>query len=226
LGFVGEINSVRRRVRRGLSYLEVQVQRDRSSPVTATHTTPPGDDSYPIAAYDTPVLMPLDQSGRFAIGSYLDTVNPSSTSPGDKRMYSRDEPTGLPVAEVWLHNDGSVQISNAAGSVRLSVGGGVTARNDAGSVALGETGAVDMVCSRFSLVQEIAGVPTGAGLELTSAGVWSVNGGKVLIDILGLVSALNFAAGPVTLLTHVHPAGTLFDSAPLPVTGSTAVGTG
>lgn len=214
MGFVADIIAVKRRLRQGVSHLDVKILRDvRSAPITATHVGPPGDDSFPLIT-DRSVNVPLQQTGRVAAVAYFDTLNPGKALLGEKRFYARTA-AGAIIAEVWMKNTGAVEVTNAAGSIKLGADGAVDAVTPAGSFGMNAVGVLSASVTSLS-ISNAAG-----SMSLDTAGVWTING--VTIDPAGNVMATNFIAGAVTLLTHLHAAGLLLDSVPAPVTGTTAV---
>ncbi len=216
MGYVANILSTKRRLRRGVSFLDVKVSRDLiRAPITVTHVAPPGEDSHPIGT-DQPVCVALQQSGRVAAVGYFDPVNAGKTTPGEKRFYARNA-AGVVFAEVWLRDTGAVEITNAFGSIKLGSDGAVNAVTPAGSFGMDAAGVLTASVTSLSI-----GNAAGS-MTLSAAGVWTING--VTIDPAGLVTATDFVAGLVTLLTHVHSAGLyLSQGIGNPVTGTSGVG--
>lgn len=214
MGFVADIIAVKRRLRRGISHLDVKILRDiRTAPITATHVGPPGDDSFPLIT-DRSVNVPLQQTGRVAAVAYFDTLNAGKALLGEKRFYSRTA-AGAIIAEVWLRATGAVEITNAAGSIKLGADGAVEAVTPAGSFGMNAAGVLSAAVTSLSIGNTLG------SMSLDVAGVWTING--VTIDPAGLVTGTDFVAGVVTLLTHLHAAGLLLDSTFNFVTGTTAV---
>lgn len=202
MGFAAKIESVVTRIRpiglKLLTFVEVKMSRDGSPSITGDQVGPPGDDSPPLDT-DSALGIELDQSGRVAAAAFYDPKNPSKAEPGEKRFYSRDPKTGLIVAEVFMKGDGSVEISNLLGSFKLD-----------------KTGALDAEVTTFSVANELG------SLKLGVDGTWTIND-LVTIDVAGNVAGTDFLAGVISLLNHLHAAGALLDSVPLPVTGVSAV---
>jgi len=162
------------------------------------------------------MLVPLQQSGRVAAVGYFDPVSAGKTAPGEKRFYARNA-VGTVVAEVWLKDTGAVEITNAFGSIKLGSDGAVNAVTPAGSFGMDAAGVLTASVTSLSI-----GNAAGS-MALSAAGVWTING--VTIDPAGLVTATDFVAGLVTLLTHVHSAGLyLSQGVGNPVTGTSGVG--
>lgn len=88
--------------------------------VTVYHNGDAGDDSQPLKG-DTVVL---DESEENVV-SYSDHRNAGLSGPGEKRIYARRS-DGTAVAQIHLHSDGSVMVSNDNGSVELAANGNVT----------------------------------------------------------------------------------------------------
>ena len=92
---------------------------------TATHTSPPGEDSHPLPG-DQVVAVRRGASGEWVIVGYLDLVNAPQAAAGEKRFYSRDA-AGAPQAVFWLKADGSAVVSNGSGSLTLAADGNLSA---------------------------------------------------------------------------------------------------
>lgn len=100
---------------------EAKVDRGGGDNITARHFSAPGDDSAPIAG-DWCSISDASGTGRQSAVGYYDAINAPKSSPGEKRIYGRD-PSGEVVSEMWLKNDKTVAISNAAGSFLMQADG-------------------------------------------------------------------------------------------------------
>jgi hypothetical protein len=78
--------------------------------IQADHMSDVGDDSVPLTT-DYAALIIVPGTGRAASIGYSDPKNESKSNAGDKRIYSRDKNTGGQVAEIWLKNDGTIEIT-------------------------------------------------------------------------------------------------------------------
>lgn len=93
--------------------------------ITATHFADPGDDSRPLPT-DFVALSSAPGAGVKQAVGYLDPKTEPAAGPGEKRIYSRSGP-GTVAAVVWLKNDGTVVIENAAGgTIEMASSGDVT----------------------------------------------------------------------------------------------------
>ena len=77
--------------------------------ITAKHFHAPGDDSPPYAT-DIAVLVQVPGSEEFVVVGYVDPVNESVVSGGEKRFYSRDD-KGVPIGELWIQSDGTITLN-------------------------------------------------------------------------------------------------------------------
>ena len=94
--------------------------------VDSDQANPPGDDSPPLPGdYGVAVHICKTQGTIVTVG-YVDTVNEGQAEPGEKRLYSRDE-EGAPIAVIWLKNDGTISVTNQAGSLEMQPSGTIIA---------------------------------------------------------------------------------------------------
>lgn len=89
--------------------------------VTAKHFTSPGEDSHPLPG-DYCALSPSTGTGRQAAIGYIDLKNKPQAAPGEKRVYARDS-EGVIVCEMWMRNDGSIEISSQASGADVIING-------------------------------------------------------------------------------------------------------
>lgn len=93
---------------------DVKVDRGGGDNLTGQHFSAPGDDSHPLPG-DYVLMSDPRGSGRQSVSGYHDPKNLQTAAAGEKRIYSRDE-SGATVAEVWLKNDGSINIQSINGA--------------------------------------------------------------------------------------------------------------
>lgn len=126
MGLRGIIASVVRVVRGATTVSEVRVDSGGSINATGEQYGPPGDDSQPLPG-DVALLQRAEgTTGGYDTVGYIDPDNAPQSDPGERRLYARDT-TGAIVATVWLKNDGTVLVENAAGSMELLPDGRVDA---------------------------------------------------------------------------------------------------
>ena len=111
--------------RDGEKFYDIKVNPGPLDNVTAENLAPAGDDSPPLAG-DYALLVESSGEGREVVAGYADTKNAKKSARGDKRVYARDS-DGAQIAEVWIKNDGTIIISNSAGTFTLDTSGNITA---------------------------------------------------------------------------------------------------
>lgn len=126
MGWIAKVISFAREVRRQSANVNV-VRGDPGAGANATmeHFSASGDDSPPLAG-DYVAGLPLQRSGGLAAVGVADPRNAGVAEPGEKRIYARDT-SGAVVAEIYIEADGTITLSNAAGSLILDVSGNLTA---------------------------------------------------------------------------------------------------
>ncbi len=97
---------------------------------------PPGIDSRPLEG-DTALLIPGERTGTYVSNGYIDEKNASQIEPGEYRAYGRNS-EGETVAELVLHGDGSADIFNMNGFIKLKDDGSV----DINGVVIGADGSI------------------------------------------------------------------------------------
>ncbi len=138
MGRIAKILSFLRVTRRGAKLSDVKVDPGGGPNVTAEHSAPAGDDSFPLDT-DYAVLLQTPRSGSEVVVGYFDPLNTPKAEAGDKRIYARDS-NGAVIVEVWLKNDGTGILSNANGSFTLSPDGSTKGLNSNGSFELQQGG--------------------------------------------------------------------------------------
>src|SRR5688572_5818346 len=121
MGFLATIVEFVRSIVDGAQAPEAKVDRGGGDALTAYHFAPPGDDSQPLPG-DLAYLGGDEGAGTAQILGYQDPKNAGVAGPGEKRIYARSS-DGTVVCQVWLKADGSVLLSNQAGSVTLGADG-------------------------------------------------------------------------------------------------------
>lgn len=106
-----------------LSVVGIDVKADRGSNdnVTAQHFSSPGDDSLALPG-DYCALSGATGTGRQTAVGYRDGKNGGLAAPGEKRIYARDA-GGAVVCEMWLKNDGTINISSVASGSDVFING-------------------------------------------------------------------------------------------------------
>ena len=168
---------------------------------TLPHFDSPGEDSPPLVV-DKGVGLHVEGTGTSVGVGYVDTINPGTALPGEKRLLGRTT-VGAIVSEIFQRADGSILIKNPFACVVVGSEGAITLENLSALVSLGVDGAV--------LVENEAG-----GAELSAAGLWTINGATITTD--GDV----VTADGISLNNHTHAAGG-YAIAPDPVTGVSGV---
>lgn len=80
--------------------------------ITAKDFHAPGDDSPPHPG-DLAVLVQVPGSEDYVVVGYIDQLNESVMSRGEKRLYSRDD-KGVPIGELWLESDGTIRLNTGS----------------------------------------------------------------------------------------------------------------
>lgn len=200
MGWIATVKSFIRTQRRNAYISDVTVDVGAHENRQAEHYAPVGDDSVPLRT-DFALAHKVTFSGRVAVSSYLDPINPPKAIEGDKRIYAREPSTGLAVTQIWLKSDGSATLSTEHGVLILSKDGSITANNSNGGFGLVPNG--DFIVN---------------GVTITSAGEFKANG--VTIDTSGAVdvpSSLKLASKELAGHTHNINGGS---SAPGPTGGN------
>ena len=118
-----------------------------------------GSDS-PPATGDVVLVLEHTRSGELvAIGANDGAVTQSAQ--GERRWYARDA-SGVVMATLWLRGDGSIEMSNAAGSIKLGADGTV-AINGATIDALGNLAATSVAGTSADLDAHTHTAPPGGG---------------------------------------------------------------
>lgn len=137
--------------------VDVKADPGGAAPVTVPHFADPGDDSCPLPG-DFVALESSSGAGAEHATGYADVQNAGKALAGEKRIYARDGAGGV-VVELWLKGDGSIVLSNQAGSFELAPNGDVTI---SGSLhAKGEVTAKAGTPQQVTVTQHLHG--TGVG---------------------------------------------------------------
>lgn len=132
------ILSFLRTIRNGARVTDVKVDPGGGFNRTATHSAPPGDDSFPLLE-DQAVSVDVGGSGRQAIVGYMDVKNVPVAAAGEKRIYARDG-DGATIVEIHLKADGEVVLLNAGGSFAMKLDGSIKGQNANGAFELEAAG--------------------------------------------------------------------------------------
>lgn len=178
MGFINRVISFVRVNRHDTDFSDVEVDPGGGAIKTAEHFEDPGGDSHPLAGDYVATVPHLGAGGVSAVG-YLDPINTPKALPGEKIIYSRDT-DGVLIAQLWLKNDGTAQLSNANGSFELFPDGSIKGSNGNGSFELKNDG--DFVVNTVTI--DPAGNVTATSFV-----------------------APNMIVGGRELDLHVHPAG-------------------
>jgi hypothetical protein len=129
---IGQVLAFVRKLVDGAHVSDVRMDPGGDDVLTAQHFAPPGDDSHPLPD-DFMVTVPGSESGTEAVVGYADVRNAPEAGPGEVRRYARDPSSGVPVAVIWLRNNGDINITSLNGrnvtinGVVFDVGGNVSA---------------------------------------------------------------------------------------------------
>lgn len=213
-GFIARILEVRRVVRGGVSVVDVKCDPGGGANVTPEHIATPGDDSPPIPVVDRVAAFEVEGTGRAVGAGYVDTANPGTAEPGERRLLGRDS-SGAIQATVHLKADGEVEIFNAAGSFVLSALGEITGQNLSGGFfkldALGgftfsnPNGNISLNSFGF-LIGTVTGfaISDGSAVLSLASGLFSVNGATIPLTGDVVSSA---GTGSKSLSGHTHAQG-------------------
>lgn len=106
---IGEVLRVERDTEEGAHVTNVVVDTGGGSNVTAEYFPAPGDDSPPCVG-DMVTLGESEGAGSMAVTGANDARNAGKAEGGERRFYARD-PDGVPVSEVWLKGDGTLEMT-------------------------------------------------------------------------------------------------------------------
>lgn len=192
-GVIAKLLAFARAPRNGAKQSDVKMDLGGGDVVTATHAQGSGDDAYPLPG-DYPVGVRVDRSGGVFVVGFVEPDAAQLAQAGERRLYSRSGQRAE-VAQVWLKNDGTVLVSNSAGSYELRPDGSQRLENANGSYELRANG------SQRS--------ENSAGhYELRADGTVDVNtatidpGGNIVATS---VSAPSIVAAGKELAGHKHP---------------------
>lgn len=137
-GLIAYLLSFKRVLSNGAKVSDVKVDTGGGDILTAHHTAPPGDDSFPLPD-DQLALVRIPRSGRVVVIGYVEPDALQKATAGDKRIYARSSDR-LEVIELWLKNDGTGLLSNDNGSFTLRPDGSTIGENNNGSYELRANG--------------------------------------------------------------------------------------
>ncbi len=206
MGLISRVISYVKTVSQGANVSDVKHDPGGGANQTGRHFQDPNTDSAPLPG-DYLVTVHVQQSGSEEAVAYLDPSQAQTAQPGENRTYSRNG-GGTEVAQVYLKNDGTIEVSNDSGSVTLEPSGRILAANRGGFIDLQAGGTVDI--NGFTID------PSGAAQSPVS----------VTAPTVSATTALTKAGVPVADQDHDHDAGTLIDSQSGSVTGTTAASNG
>lgn len=177
MGRIAKILSFIRNPVNDINKTDVKLNPDGGSNINAQHFSSPGDDAFPLNT-DFVVTTKVQGEGKEAAIGYADPKNAPKTSSGEKRIYSRDV-NGDEIAEIWLKNDGTIEIANQNGSVKI---------NTDGTIEIISPTIIDITAPTINLTGTVVVTGTIAATSIATTGDVVANG--------------------KSLETHTHPAGT------------------
>lgn len=143
---------------------QTDVQYDAGEgPVTGQHFADVGDDSFPHPD-DSFVVVPVQQSGRRVPVGWNDNKNPKKSTVCEKRIYGRDA-NGDQVNELWLRNNGDIELRNDLLDIIGLADGSANIFNDSGFIVLEPDGTVDLNGVRIDPAGNIV-LPSGADITI------------------------------------------------------------
>jgi hypothetical protein len=89
------------------------------------------------------VALGVDRGFLAAVAYRNELITPIA-EPGERRLFSTNAAGDTVMTEVYLQDDGTVEIKNDNGSIKLAVGGRVLVENANGSIDLKATGAIEL----------------------------------------------------------------------------------
>lgn len=102
---------------------------------TADRYSSAGDDSKPLDT-DFVAAIEINRTGGHVVVGFYDPKNPSKSSKGGKRIYSRDPVSGAEKAEIWLKNTGEIVIKNNVSEFNMNTSGSIKGSNASGAFEL------------------------------------------------------------------------------------------
>ncbi len=157
----------------------VQVDPGGGANKTADHFAPSGIDAPPLPG-DFAAGTGSSGAGTAQVTGYSDPNNTRKALGGEVRLYARDA-NGVQVAEIWAKRDGTVETTNAGGTISMSPAGIFTADTrevrltDAAGQPLARVGDLVSVVIPPLVVIDPGGpgtfpISVGAGLDIPAAG--------------------------------------------------------
>lgn len=142
MGWIGKIKKFTRETVNGVKFPKLTVDPGTTNNFTAELFTTAGDDAQPMSDDRVISVENHREGGQSVVGS-IDTKNAGITKPGEKRIYSRRE-NGDVMCEVYLTNDGSIEVTSPVAKIRLDRSGSVRMINDQGEIQLGGSGDISL----------------------------------------------------------------------------------
>lgn len=164
MGILARVVAFARTVVEGARAPEVRVDDGSGAVRTPYHFSAPGDDSQPLPG-DIAHVAPAAGAGFGSAVGYQDPSTEPRAGGGEKRIYARSGP-GVVACEVFLRADGSLVLSNPAGSVELAPDGALVLRNALASLELSAAGTASLrtILGTFGLDTHAHLAPPGGGL--------------------------------------------------------------
>jgi len=156
--------------------------------VIAEYIQPAGDDSLPLVG-DFVAIAEVESSGKFQAVGVNDPVNAGTSANGEVRRYSRNS-ARVPVAEIRLRSDGSIEINSLAASqpIVIHATGAVQLISDSDDIRLGQGGR-KIACVGDLVVGSMAAIAAGGGAPITPTPVTVANAcpvvGKIVSGLAG-----------------------------------------
>jgi hypothetical protein len=92
-------------------------------PLLEPENFPPcGDDAPPLAT-DFAAIKEATGRGTTQVVGYQDPKNKGKALGGEKRIYARDPDDGSVVADIWLHGDGTIEITSIKSGSSINLNG-------------------------------------------------------------------------------------------------------
>ncbi|AAQ96486.1 hypothetical protein [Vibrio phage VP16T] len=173
---MGRFAKITNFIRRAAGVSDVRCNPGGGATVDAYHAQPAGDDCHPLPT-DTAVLVETPRSNNYAAVGVVDPNNRQTAGPGERRVYSRNA-DGEQVAEVFLHDDGQVRVSNDEGFVDLAADGTIQASNGQASATLQGT-SITLDDGAGGSISINGGVITLTGTAIRLIGPVDANGATI-----------------------------------------------
>ncbi len=175
MGMISAVLSYARKIRNGANVSDVKHDPGGGALETGEHFQPANMDSAPLPGDYTVTTSVQRTGGEVAVG-FIDPAQAQTANPGEFRAYSRSA-GGTQVAQVYLMNDGTVEMSNAIVNITALADGTITAGNGPGLFNMAPDGTVtinNVIITPDGAVSSPASMTApaiAAGTSLTKAGV-------------------------------------------------------